>query len=64
MFMGWASENNRPLAKVHFATEVTEKIFLRGFPQRSLCTLWLLMQEVKCNTFQFTLYFLPIASSL
>jgi len=41
-------ENNiRPLAKVHFATEVTEKKrVLRGFPQRSLCTLWLLMQEI------------------
>jgi len=35
------------LLQKFFATEVAEKErVLRGFPQRSLCTLWLLMQEV------------------
>jgi predicted ThiF/HesA family dinucleotide-utilizing enzyme len=34
----------KSLAKVLFATEVTEKKrVLRGFPQIALCALWLLM---------------------
>ena len=42
---------SRSLAKVFFATEVTEKtLSFKYFPQEALCSLWLmlsLMQEIK-----------------
>ena len=37
---GWL---NRPLVKVVFATEITEKMSFKNFSHRSLCALWLIL---------------------